>query len=109
PDTPAFTVLSGNVVVSHVTFVTTGDAPTILVTGGSLTLRDCVVRETTDASQAAIRVTGGALDLGTATDPGGNTLVLYGPGTFLDARANAVSEFGDSHVIVKADQAITGS
>src|SRR5262249_55637610 len=38
---------SGNVIVRDVTFTESGDAPTILVTGGSLTLRNCVVQEST--------------------------------------------------------------
>ncbi len=80
PDSPAFTVVSGNVIVSNLTFVTTGDAPTILVTGGSLTLRNDTIQESTGASDPAIAVTGGTVDLGTATDPGGNTINVNGTG-----------------------------
>src|SRR5262249_28789400 len=45
PNQPAFTLVSGNVLVSNITFTSTGDAPTILVTGGNLTLRNAVVQE----------------------------------------------------------------
>jgi hypothetical protein len=84
PAQPAFTVVSGNVVVQNVTFLTTGDAPTILVQGGSLTLRNDVIQESTGYSDPAIRVAGGTLDLGTAASPGGNTLNINGAGTFVN-------------------------
>jgi hypothetical protein len=83
PASPAFTVTAGNVVVSNVTFITTGDAPTILVTGGSLTLRNDVIQESAGGNDAAIAITGGTVDLGTAGSPGGNTLNINGTGTFV--------------------------
>jgi trimeric autotransporter adhesin len=64
---PAFTVTGGNVIVQNVTFSTATDAPTILVTGGSLTLRNDIIQESTGYRDAAISVTGGTVDLGTAT------------------------------------------
>ncbi len=97
PASSAFTVVSGSVVVSNATFVTTGDAPTILVTGGSLTLRDDVVQESTGFSDAAISVTGGTVDLGTASAPGGNTIIVNGAGTFLrNTTGNPISAFDDT-------------
>jgi hypothetical protein len=100
PDSPAFTVASGEVIVSNVTFVTTGDAPTILVSGGSLTLSNCVVQQSTGSSDAAIAVTGGTLDLGTATDPGGNTINVNGTGTFLsNTTATPVTAVGDTFAL----------
>jgi len=97
PATPALTVVSGSVVVSNVTFVTTGDAPTILVTGGSLTLRNDIVQESTGFADAAISITGGAVDLGTAASPGGNTLNVNGTGTFiLNTTANPIPAVGDT-------------
>lgn len=77
---PAFIVNSGDVVIRGVTFVNSTDAPTILVTGGSLVLRDSFVQETTGGSQAAIEITGGSVDLGSFADPGGNTIEVSGPG-----------------------------
>jgi hypothetical protein len=103
---PALTVASGNVLLRGVILTTATDAPTILVTGGHLTLRGCVIEESTAYGQAAVRVTRGSADLGIAADPGGNTLVVNGPGAFLDAAPGAFSEAGDTHVIIKADQAI---
>jgi hypothetical protein len=100
PAGPAFTLTSGNAVLSNVTFVTTGDAPTILVTGGNLTLRDDVIQESAAFNDAAIAVTGGTLDLGTATDPGGNTLNINGAGTFLrNTTANRIPAVGDTFEI----------
>jgi uncharacterized delta-60 repeat protein len=80
---PAFTVTGGTVVVTNATFRTATDAPTILVTGGSLTLRDDVIQESTGYGDAAIAVSGGTVDLGTSADPGGNTINVNGGGTFV--------------------------
>ncbi len=100
PDTPAFTVASGYVIVSNVTFVTTGDAPTILVTGGHLTLRNDTIQESIGFNDAALSVTGGTVDLGTAASPGGNSLNINGSGAFIDnTTANPVSADGDTFEI----------
>jgi hypothetical protein len=100
PAVPAFTVNSGNVVVSGVTFRESGDAPTIVVTGGTLTLRNDVIEESTGFTQAAIAITGGTVDLGTADDPGGNTLNINGTGEFIqNSTANAVPTVGDTFQI----------
>jgi hypothetical protein len=60
------------------------DAPTILVKGGSLTLRHDTVQESTGYNDAAIAVSGGnTLDLGTVASPGGNTVNVNGSGSFV--------------------------
>ena len=56
---PALTVTSGTVIVNNASFISTTNAPTILVTGGSLTLRHDIVQESPTYNQAAIRITGG--------------------------------------------------
>ncbi len=101
PASPAFTVASGNVVVSNVTFVTTGDAPTILVSGGSLTLtNDDVVQASTTFTQPAIAVTGGTVNLGTASSPGNNTLSVSSSGDLVsNSSGNAISAVGDTFVV----------
>jgi parallel beta-helix repeat protein len=100
PASPAFTLTSGNVVVSNVTFVTTGDAPTILVTGGSLTLRNDTIQESSGGDDAAIVVTGGTVDLGNAASSGGNTLNVNGPGTFVrNTTGSAISAVGDTYTV----------
>jgi parallel beta-helix repeat protein len=97
PDQPAFTVTSGSVVVSNVTFSTTGDAPTILVTGGSLTLRNDVIQESSGYTDACISLTGGTLDLGTSASPGGNTLNINGTGRFIDNSTGiSIPQVGDT-------------
>src|SRR5262249_47868938 len=83
PDVPALVVSSGTVIVSNVTFTESGDAPTILVTGGSLTLRNDIIQESTGYNQTAIAVTGGTVDLGTGSSPGGNSLNVNGTGEFV--------------------------
>lgn len=80
---PAFTVSSGEVLIKGVTFSNATDAPTILVTGGSLILRDSLVQETTGGSRAAIEITGGSVDLGSALNPGGNTIEVRGAGELI--------------------------
>jgi autotransporter-associated beta strand protein len=85
---PALTVSAGEVIVNGVSFVNATDAPTILVTGGSLVLRDSDVHETTGGSQAAIEITGGTVDLGTAELPGENTFDVSGPGELIRNLSN---------------------
>ena len=79
-NSPALLVLAGKVTVMNVTFTTPTDDPTVLVAGGSLTLRNCAVEESTGFDDAAVTVTGGSLDLGTEESPGGNTINVNGAG-----------------------------
>jgi hypothetical protein len=100
PVSPALTMVSGNVIISNVTFVTTGDSPTILVTGGHLTLRNDTIQDSTGYNEPAISVTGGTVDLGMATDPGGNTINVNGSGTWIsNTTASPVSAIGDTFKI----------
>jgi Right handed beta helix region len=97
PSYPALTVAGGLVSVLNCTLTTTGDAPTILVAGGSLTLRNDIIQESSGFTDAAISITGGTVDLGTATDPGGNTINVNGSGTFIyNTMATSVSAVGDT-------------
>jgi hypothetical protein len=83
-NSPALTVLSGNATAQGITFTTSTASPTILVTGGSLVLRDNTIEESTGFAQAALLITGGHVDLGTsATDPGGNIFNVNGTGSFI--------------------------
>src|SRR5262249_32249042 len=77
---PALTVTSGNVIVNNVTFTTATDAPTVLVSGGSLALRNDVVQSSTGFADAAIAVSGGTVDLGSTSSPGNNILNVNGAG-----------------------------
>src|SRR5262245_36420301 len=80
---PALLVESGKVIVEDVTLTTDTDSPTIEVVGGDLVLRNTSVEETAGGDQAAIAVAGGTVNLGTADDPGGNTLSTDGSGSFV--------------------------
>ncbi len=95
---PALIVESGIVFISNSTFTNATDSPTILVTGGSLKLRNDTVQESTGYNQAAIQITGGSVDLGTAAvDPGGNILNINGMGQFIvTSTPNAVSAYGNT-------------
>lgn len=79
---PALTLNSGNLYITNSSFINATDAPTILVTGGRLTIRNSVIEESTGFDQAALRMTGGFVDLGAAADLGGNTVNVNGPGAF---------------------------
>jgi hypothetical protein len=93
---PALVVQSGQVIVQSSTFTNSTPAPTILVTGGTLTLRGDIIQESTGSTDAAISVTGGTVDLGTAADPGGNTININGTGTFIrNTTASQVAAVGD--------------
>jgi hypothetical protein len=98
---PSLVVNSGEVLVtSGVTFVNSTAASTIVVNGGSLTLRGSVIRETTGGFRAAIEVNGGSLDLGDLDGPGGNKLALSGAGDFLRNRTtNPIPVFGNTFQI----------
>jgi sugar lactone lactonase YvrE len=94
---PALTVLSGHVVMTGIAFTTATDAPTIQVTGGSLKLRNDIVQESTGGNDAAISITGGTVDLGTAASPGGNIFNINGAGAFIrNTTANPVAAVGDA-------------
>ena len=93
---PALTVVSGTVIVTCVTFTTATGSPTIVVTGGTLILRNSTVQESTGFAAAALAVTGGTLDLGTTASPGGNTLNVNGAGNLIrSSSAGAVSAIGN--------------
>jgi uncharacterized delta-60 repeat protein len=97
PSYPALTVAGGQVTVLNCNLLTTGDAPTILVTGGRLTLRNDIIQESTGFNDAAISVTGGNLDLGTTGSPGGNTIYVNGAGSLVTSNlAAAFSAVGDT-------------
>jgi uncharacterized delta-60 repeat protein len=86
---PVLTLVSGDVVIRDgAQFSSTANAATILVQGGSLTVRDSTIQETTGGSQAALAISGGRVDLGTGQfsgEPGfgGNTIIVNGPGVLI--------------------------
>jgi hypothetical protein len=100
PAYPALTVAGGQVSVVNCTLTTSGDAPTLLVTGGNVTLNDDAISQTsTSSTQPAIAVTGGIVNLGTATAPG-NTLSVSNYGNLVsNTSGNAISAVGDTFVV----------
>jgi hypothetical protein len=95
---PALKVTGGSVTIgSRVTLVTATAAPTILVSGGSLTIRNATIQESNGSAQAAILITGGRVDLGTTTSPGGNVFNVNGAGTLIqNTSASPVPAVGDT-------------
>jgi hypothetical protein len=94
---PALTVTGGLLELLSCTLRTATDAPTILLTGGSLSLLGDTVQESTSFTDAAIAVTGGTLDLGTAASPGGNMLNINGTGEFVhNITGNFIPAVGDT-------------
>jgi hypothetical protein len=97
PAQPAFTLLSGNVVVSNVTFTSTGTAPAVVVSGGNLSLRHDIVQGPPTGTNAAIAVTGGTLDLGTTASPGNNTISVSASGQLVqNMTPNPISAVGNT-------------
>ncbi|MDZ4782500.1 MAG: NosD domain-containing protein [Planctomycetia bacterium] len=81
---PALTVLGGAVTVNGVTLDTASDDATIVVAGGSLTLRATTVRETAAGAQSALLRTGGTVNLGDSLESGLNTFEVRGEGRLID-------------------------
>jgi uncharacterized delta-60 repeat protein len=98
PSSPALTVAGGNVTVLNCTLLTTGNVPTILVSGGSLALRnDSIIQRATAFTGPAIAVTSGNLDLGTSTNPGANVFSVSSGGQFvLNSTPNPINATGNS-------------
>jgi len=96
-DSPALTATGGEVELLNCALSTATDASTILLTGGHLSLQSDIVQESAAFTDAAIDVTAGTLDLGTAASPGGNVLNINGAGEFVhNGTPNAVPATGDS-------------
>ncbi len=97
---PALTVSSGQVLIENgVVLTNSTDAPTILVTGGHLKIRNSSIEESTNFARAAIQVTGGTVDLGTSASPGSNTLIVRGLGEFIvNTSGNPISSVGNVYL-----------
>jgi hypothetical protein len=94
---PALIVDSGVVVLNHITAANATNAPTIRVEGGSLTIRNSTIQESTGYSQAAILIEGGSVDLGTSSDPGGNVISVNGAGELVhNTTSSTVPDFGNA-------------
>src|SRR5262249_7731780 len=100
---PSLNVTEGKVILSDVTLVNSTNAPTLQVSGGNLTLRNVMIEESDVADQAAVEITGGNVDLGTADEPGGNTFNAHGKGELIhNAGGNGVAAVGN-HFQVDGD------
>jgi Bacterial Ig-like domain (group 3) len=96
-NSPAVTLNGGTVVLQGVTAQTATNSPTILVNGGSLIVRNSTIEESTGYAEAAILITGGCVDLGTAASPGDNTLNVNGTGELVhNATSSSVPDIGDT-------------
>ncbi|MFO0950726.1 MAG: SdrD B-like domain-containing protein [Isosphaeraceae bacterium] len=82
PGSPALTVRGGRVTLTGVTAYG-GDSPTIVVTGGVLTLRHSTIQESYASAQPALAITGGTIDLGIGAEPGENIVNINGSGDFV--------------------------
>ncbi len=94
---PILKLLSGDVVIGNGALLTsTANAPTILVKGGHLTIRNSTIEETSGGNQAALSISGGQVDLGTDNDPGGNAINVQGKGLLIrNTGPNDVSAVGN--------------
>lgn len=74
-------VQEGSLSVTGLTFkVPTSNAPTVVIDGGTLKIRNCVLNESGAGDQACLLVNGGSVDAGTDTDPGLNRFLVSLPG-----------------------------
>jgi autotransporter-associated beta strand protein len=98
PSISALTVAGGLVAVLDCTLTTSGDAPTLLVTGGSVSLNnDLVVQANSAAADPAIAVTGGTVTLGTASNPGNDTIDVNSTGAWIQNNtSNQILTIGDT-------------
>jgi hypothetical protein len=102
---PALTVISGDVIVSGVTLITATPSPAVLVLGGSLLLREDSVQQTNAGSASAITLQAGSVDLGTAGNPGGNTINVYGTGPWVSNKTTSpILTIGDTFEIAGVAQ-----
>ena len=96
-NSPALTLNGGTLILQGVTAQTATNAPTILVNGGSLIVRNSVIEESTGYSDAAILITGGSVDLGTAASPGDNGINVNGTGELVDnSTSSSVPDIGNT-------------
>lgn len=76
---PALTVTSGTMTVAGITYTTSTDDPTILINGGNLIIRNCIIEESTGFTQSCIKIESGTLDAsGLNGDDGHNTFITDG-------------------------------
>jgi hypothetical protein len=98
-NSPALVVNSGLATIANgVTLVTATDAPTILVNGGTLVVRNSTIEQISTTSLApAIEVNGGTVDLGTTSSPGGNTISITDQGGLVQNNTTgAITAVGDT-------------
>jgi hypothetical protein len=96
-NSPSITINGGTVILHGATAQTATNSPTIVVNGGSLVVRNSTIQESTGYAQAAILITGGMVDLGTTSSPGGNTFNVNGTGTLIQNKiASPVAAIGDT-------------
>ena len=107
-DSPALTVDSGSVTLIGVTALNNTSAPTILVDGGSLIVRNSAIDGSTVPGEAAISITGGTVDLGTSASPGGNAISINSGGEFVhNTTTGSVPTVGDTFTVNGTTQSAT--
>ena len=106
---PALEVDQGSVTVFGVELSTPTDAPTILVTGGTLVLLDDFVLGTPNGDQPVIEVDGGTLILGPQIGADGNELAAYGAAQFVHVTGSGrvIDLGGNAFDHVASDGALT--
>ncbi len=105
---PALIVDGGSVMLNNVLATNATSAPTILINGGSLTVRDSTIDASSVSGEAAFSLTGGTLDLGTTSSPGDNTINISTDTQFVqNATTGSVPAVGDTFNVNGATQTAT--
>ena len=87
-------------ILQGVTSQTATNAPTILVNGGSLIVRNSTIEESTGYAEAAILIAGGSVDLGTAASPGDNVINVNGTGELVhNATSSSVPDIANTREV----------
>jgi len=88
----ALTVSAGDLTFNGVDFTTATNDPTVLVSAGKLTMRNCNVWESTAFDNVGVLITGGELDAGTSPmDPGHNRFFSDGSGLSMNNTGGIVN------------------
>ncbi len=88
--------------------VTSYDVDVSVENGGSLIVRGSTIDGSTVPGEAAISITGGTVDLGTSTSPGGNTINISSGDEFVqNLTGNPVPTVGDTFTVDGTTQLAT--